>query len=112
MIESYTFGRMVIDGSVYTSDIIISSSLIDSSWWRKSGHKLYLKDIESILSDKFEVFIIGTGFLGLMKVEQEVKEYFQKQGILLIIENTKKAVLHYNKFSLKKNTAGAFHLTC
>jgi len=112
MIESYAFGRMVVDGRVYTSDIIISPARIYSPWWRESGHRVSLKDIENIVSEQFEAFIIGTGFFGLMKVEQEVKESFQKKGILLIIENTKKAVQHYNRSSSRRKTVGAFHLTC
>jgi len=36
MIESYSFGQMVIDGQEYTSDLIIFPDRINSSWWRNS----------------------------------------------------------------------------
>ncbi|TET68037.1 MAG: hypothetical protein E3J56_11925 [Candidatus Aminicenantes bacterium] len=112
MIESYTFGCMVIDGQTYTSDLIIFPHKIESSWWRKSGHKLCLRDIEDILEEKPGALIIGTGFMGLMKVEEEVKQYTQSREIDLIIEKTKKAVQSFNELSTKKKTIGAFHLTC
>jgi hypothetical protein len=36
MIESFSFGRAVIDGRVYHSDLILfPDGRIQSSWWRK-----------------------------------------------------------------------------
>lgn len=112
MIESYAFGRMIIEGQPYTSDLIIFPEKINHSWWRKSGHRLCLEDIEEVLKEKPEVLIVGTGFVGLMKVEEEVKQYAQLEGILLIIEKTKNAVQKFNELSSKKKTVAAFHLTC
>lgn len=112
MIESCVFGRMIIEGQTYTSDLIIFPDRINHSWWRKSGHRLCLEDIKEVLKEEPEVIIIGTGFTGLMKVEEDVKRHAQAKGILLIIEKTKNAVQKFNELSSKKKTAGAFHLTC
>jgi hypothetical protein len=112
MIESYDFGRMDVDGRTYTSDLIIFPDRVNDSWWRKSGHNLCLKDIEEVLKEKPEVLVVGTGFHGIVSVEEEVKSHAQSQGIELIIEKTKKAVQSFNEFTSKKKTIGAFHLTC
>ncbi|MFQ5909498.1 MAG: hypothetical protein ACE5IJ_02115 [Thermoplasmata archaeon] len=40
MIDSYEFGRIVIDGNEYRSDVIIDSDGVDAGWWRKEGHSL------------------------------------------------------------------------
>jgi len=112
MIESYSFGIMVIDGQKYKSDLIIFPEGIRSSWWRITGHKLCLKDLESVIKEEPEALVIGTGFTGLMKVEEEVKKYAQEKGITLIIEKTKKATQRFNELSPTKKTIGAFHLTC
>ena len=112
MIESYTFGRMEVDGHTYTSDLIIFPDKVDDSWWRESGHRVCLKDIEDVFNEDPEAIIIGTGFSGLMKVEEEVKRHTQSKGIILIIEKTKKAVQSFNTMASKKKTIGAFHLTC
>lgn len=112
MIESYVFGRMIIEGQTYTSDLIIFPDRINHSWWRKSGHRLCLEDIKEVLKEEPEVIIIGTGFTDLMKVEEDVKRHAQSKGILLIIEKTKNAVQKFNELSSKKKTVGAFHLTC
>jgi len=60
MIESYAFGRMDVDGRPYTSDLIIFADRINDSWWRKTGHKLCLEDIEDVFKEKPEVLVIGT----------------------------------------------------
>ncbi|NIM59950.1 MAG: hypothetical protein GTO16_13580 [Candidatus Aminicenantes bacterium] len=112
MIESYDFGRMSVDGRTYTSDLIIFPDRIKDSWWRKSGHNLCLEDIEDVLKEKPEILVVGTGFYGIVSVEEEVKKQAQSKGIELIIENTKKAVQSFNKSASKKKTIGAFHLTC
>jgi hypothetical protein len=112
MIESYTFGRMEIKGQAYTSDLILFPDKINDSWWRETGHKLSLKDIEDVLQDTPEVIVIGTGFYGILEVEEEVKETAQSKGITLIIEKTENAVQSYNEIASQKKTIGAFHLTC
>lgn len=35
MINSYDFGRIVVDGKAYTSDVIIFPDRVNSYWWRK-----------------------------------------------------------------------------
>jgi len=112
VIESYNFGRMVIDGNSYASDLIIFPGKINDSWWRISGHSVCLKDIEDVFSEEPEVIIFGTGYSGLMKVEEEVKNLAQSKGIELIIEKTEKAVQSFNALSAQKKAIGAFHLTC
>ncbi len=112
MIDSYKFGKMVVEGQVYSSDLIIYPDRIDSSWWRKSGHRLCLEDIKEILEEKPEILVVGTGAYGLMRVDKEVKDYAQAEGIELIVDKTKNAVQKFNELASQKKTIGAFHLTC
>lgn len=102
MIESYSFGCMVVDGQTYASDLIIFPKKINTSWWRKSGHRLCLEDLEDVFEEEPEVLVIGTGFNGLMKVDEEVKSEAQGKGIALIIEKTEKAVQKFNVTASKK----------
>jgi hypothetical protein len=113
MIDSYDFGRMVISGKVYSSDLIIFPDKILSSWWRKTGHRLCMEDLKEVLKEDFDILVVGTGYMGLMKVEKEVIEHAHAQGFHLRIEKTRKAVEAFNRLSgQKKRTIGAFHLTC
>jgi hypothetical protein len=112
MIESYDFGAMAVDGQKYTADLIIFPGKIKSDWWRREGHKLTLEDLEGVFQEDIEVLVVGTGFYGLMRVEEDVKQAAQARGLTLHIEKTKKATQIFNEFSSRKKTAGAFHLTC
>lgn len=112
MIDNYKFGMMVVDGKEYTADLIILPERVIPSWWRKEGHSLCLEDLADIINENIEALVIGTGFLGLMKVRPEVRATFQAKGIILLAEKTSHAVETFNKFALQKRTAGAFHLTC
>jgi hypothetical protein len=103
---------MEIKGQAYTSDLILFPDKINDSWWRQTGHKLSLPDIEEVFLEIPEVLVIGTGFYGIMKVGEDVKQAAQAKGITLIIEKTENAVQRYNEISSKKKTIGAFHLTC
>ena len=112
LIDSYSFGRMVIDGKTYTSDVILYTDKVDGSWWRKSGHLLQKEDVVDILDCKPEILIVGTGSDGLMKVPKETKKSIESQDIELIVERTKKACDTYNELNNKRKTVAALHLTC
>jgi hypothetical protein len=112
MIESYTFGQMVIDGQTYIKDLILLPDEILSSWWRKTGHHVCLEDLEKALEADPEILIIGTGYLGLMKVDRDVEEHTKNRDIELITLKTKEAVKVFNGSAPSKKTVAAFHLTC
>jgi hypothetical protein len=103
---------MTIQGKTYTSDLIILPNHIIPNWWRKSGHRLCLSDIDKALKERPDVFIIGTGAMGVLKVEEEVVRHLKNQGIEVIIEKTKKSVQMFNDLAPRKRVVGAFHLTC
>jgi len=112
MIESYEFGKMVINGEKYTTDLILYPDRIDSTWWRKSGHELRLEDVKGVVKEKPDTIIVGTGFNAVLKVLPETEDYILSKGIKLIVEDTKKAVKNYNELSPKEKVIGLFHLTC
>ncbi len=113
MIENYSFGQILINGKKYSSDLIIFKDYIYDSWWRKEGHNLCIDDIKEIINEKPDIFIIGTGYFGLMKVPKELVENLKSSGIKqVIVKKTGDACTEYNKLCKKKNIVAAFHLTC
>ena len=91
-IDSYSFGRIVIEGRACTSDVIIYRDRVDASWWRKEGHRLQPDDIAEALNEHPDVLIIGTGFAGVMRMPKEVVEHIASHGTEVKIERTAKAV--------------------
>jgi len=50
MIDSYRFGRIVVDGVEYTRDLIILPGRVEGGWWREEGHRLGLGDLGEALA--------------------------------------------------------------
>jgi len=51
-IDSYQFGKIVIDGITYQQDIIIFANRVQPDWWRAQGHSLAPQDLESVVEAK------------------------------------------------------------
>lgn len=112
MVESYSFGSIIIDGKGYHSDVIIYPDRVKGSWWRKRGHDLCLDDIREVLDYKPEILIIGKGKSGMMRVSSSVQEEIGKRGIELFVSGTSEAVRKYNEMSNRNTVVAALHLTC
>ncbi|HHT9124588.1 MAG TPA: Mth938-like domain-containing protein [Candidatus Brocadiia bacterium] len=110
-IDNYEFGRIVIDGKTHTSDVIIYHDHVDSSWWRKEGHKLQMEDLSAALEGSPEVLIVGTGADGMMKITKEVQTYLKSKGIKLISAVTADACKKHNEMTGNR-VVTALHLTC
>jgi len=112
MIDSYEFGRIVVDGQAYTSDLMILPDRVDAGWWRKEGHSLCVEDIEQAMSANPDVLVVGTGADGLMKVQDDTREYVKSRGTELIVERSEEACRLYNEVSKQARAVAALHLTC
>jgi hypothetical protein len=111
-IDSYSFGRIVINGREYNSDVIIYPDHVNSSWWRKVGHSLCADDIQDIIKAEPEILIIGTGSAGAMTVPPDTERYIKSKGIRVVIQPTKSACDTYNKLCTTHRVIAALHLTC
>lgn len=111
-IDSYSFGRIVIDGTAYTSDVVIYPGNVDASWRRKEGHLLRPEDLAEALAAKPELLIIGTGAYGVMRVPRETVEEIARRGVEVRVERTSRAVTEYNDLQGAKIVVAALHLTC
>jgi hypothetical protein len=112
MIDSYSFGKIKVDGRTYRSDVIIYPEKINSFWWRREGHNLNVDDLKEVIDYKPDMLIIGQGNLGVMKVRPEVRSKLLEKGIMLFIARTNQAVQKYNEMAAGKKVVAALHLTC
>jgi len=115
LINSYKFGRLVIDGKSYARDVIIFPDRILDGWWRREGHRLYVEDLKEVLDaePQPEMLVVGTGYSGLMKVSHEVEEALRSSGIELIAQPTKQACQTFNELLTSgRSVVAAFHITC
>ena len=114
MIDAYSFGRMTVNGKEYRKDLIIfPDGKILSPWWRKSGHKLTLDDLDVVLKKDITTLVIGTGKPGMMKPDTSLIADLQQKGIKATVMSSSKAMDEFNNLSSRSdNVAACFHLTC
>lgn len=113
MIDHCAFGVIVVDGTTYTSDLIIyPDGRVADHWRRKSGHVLSSDDIDFLIQSKPDVIVAGMGASGMMKPEPRLKHVLQKSNIALIAEPNDNALKSFNALLENKKVGACFHLTC
>jgi hypothetical protein len=112
MIDSYDFGRIVINGKRYNSDLIVFSDKVRDGWWRKEGHRLHVEDLKDVLEFKPEVLVVGTGYSGLMRIPLETRRYVESEGIEFLAQKTAEACETFNRLVKSRKVVAALHLTC
>lgn len=111
-IDSFRFGKIVIDGKVHKKDVIILPGKVIAGWWREEGHLLQSADLREVLEAAPEILVVGMGSISHMRIAHEVKEAVINAGIELISLPTVEACKVYNKRSQGNKVAAALHLTC
>jgi hypothetical protein len=111
-IESYQFGRIVIDGETHTKDVIILPSRVIGGWWRKKGHTLHPQDLQAVFDAAPGTLVVGQGAHGMMQITSETERALQEAGIELVARPTGEAVEAYNRLRGERAVAAALHLTC
>ncbi len=74
MIDEYTYGCFKIQGKEFLSDVKIQSNR-PRYWQDLGGRELKISHISELLKENPDVFVIGTGAGGLLKIGQEVEEH-------------------------------------
>ena len=112
-IQSYKFGHIEIDGTVYRNDVRLIGNKVLPEWWRSQGHYVDLMDANDLLAAEAEVCIFGTGAYGSMRIAPEVEAAFKKRGVQVITEKTSSACDLYNRLTNEgKKVIAGLHLTC
>ena len=110
-LENYSFGRLTVDGTEETRDVIVLPERVVRNWWRREGHALVLDDLDAVLDELPARLIIGTGAQGRMKPEPATLAQLGDRGIEVDVLPTDEAVKRYSSLN-PAETAAALHLTC
>jgi hypothetical protein len=112
-IDGYEFGRIVIDGAEYDSDLIIVGGAVQPNWRRKKGHTLSVEDLQTVIAARPVVLIVGCGAYGALSIPEPARQSLQQLNIKLELLNTQDAVERFNELCERGiAVAAAFHLTC
>jgi hypothetical protein len=111
MLEDYRFGRLWVDGTEETKDLIVLPHRVVRSWWRLDGHALVLDDLEDVVDELPGRLIVGTGAGERMQPDAQALRDLQARGIEVEVLPTDQAVKRYAELD-PAETAAALHLTC
>jgi len=112
-IERIAFGKLVLDGRTFTSDLIIHpDGRVVDGWRRQRGHHLSMEDISELVAGGPDVIVAGTGVFGRMSPEPGLEERMLKCGIRFLWERNKKAAEIFNHHVSTGRVGACFHLTC
>ncbi len=112
MIDAYQFGRVVVDGAVYTQDIIIFPDRVQENWWREEGHSVSVGDLETIFKAKPSYLILGLGSVSRVQIPDETMAAIMEAGIDINALPTGEACYLYNEMRDRKRVIAGLHLTC
>jgi hypothetical protein len=110
-LEGYRFGRLLVDGTEETKDVIVLPNRVVRNWWRFDGHALHMDDLSDVVDDLPERLIVGTGADQRMHPDPQALRELQGRGIEVEVLPTERAVKRYGELD-PANTAVALHLTC
>lgn len=88
------------------------------SWdWREygTGHSRGIQpgDCKELVENRCSVVVLSRGMFKRLKVAQETLEYLRDKNVEIVVEETKKAVRHYNNLAEEgRAVGGLFHTTC
>jgi hypothetical protein len=112
-IQEYRFGHIKVDGKSFRDDIKIINDKVKPDWWRKAGHSVETSDVEDVLAAEPEIFVLGTGASGNVRVPSDFRQKLEERGIELIAQPTEQAVKTFEKLQSEgRKVAAGFHLTC
>jgi hypothetical protein len=111
-IDAYEFGRIVIDGQTFTTDLLIWPDRIKSDWWRGEAHLLQVGDVAEALAANPQVLVVGQGDPGRMTVDPALADFLKDRAVELRSHPTREACRVINELSRRRRLAAALHLTC
>jgi hypothetical protein len=120
MFHENTFGMIKFNGKSYSHDIVIHTDdrveKRDKNLSREkygTSHVLSTAEIENLLDENPEVFVVGRGQSGMLKVGEDVVELLSAKNVNLLDFPTPDAIKEFNKLKDKgKKVAAIIHITC
>ena len=113
LIESCSFGSIVINGKTYKDDLIVlPDGKIIKPWWRPRGHQLNMNDLTALIDSSPDVIVVGTGIHGRVIPDETLSNDLSCLAIELIAKPNEEAIRRLNGLQPGKRVGACFHLTC
>ena len=113
-IEDYGFGRVTVDGTPHSRDVIVLPERVVADWRRRDGHSLVIDDLGDVLDELPQHLVVGCGADARLRPHPSVVEALAERGVEIEALPTDEAVMRYEELRAQNPaaTAAALHLTC
>jgi hypothetical protein len=113
-LSDYEFGRIRVDGTEHTRDVIVLPSRVVGDWWRRDGHSLVIADLDEVAGELPERLVVGCGHDGRLRPAPGIAEELARRGVEMEALPTGEAVRRYAELETENPAAvaAALHLTC
>ena len=113
-LTEYEFGRIKVDGSEHTRDVIVLPHRVVGDWWRRDGHSLVIDDLDEVVGELPARLVVGCGHDGRLRPDPSVAEALARIGVEMEALPTADAVRRYTDLETQNPAAvaAALHLTC
>jgi hypothetical protein len=113
-LTDYEFGRIKVDGTEHTRDVIVLPDRVVDDWWRRDGHSLVIDDLDEVVDQLPERLVVGCGHDGRLRPDPSVAEALARMGVQMEALPTGDAVRRYTELETENPAAvaAALHLTC
>jgi len=109
MIDGYVFGTISVNGDTFNSDVEVHWNGDVLKWQRGEQGLIVPDDLASALKYEPSAIFIGTGFDGLVKVDEKTIETLKSKGIEPVINKTRIIIQEFNIATYsKKKVIGLF----
>ena len=111
-----SWGRIEIDSDKIFKDVKLFPGGCREWNWRETGTEhspgIQYSDVQELLDNGSKTIILSKGILGRLKVQKEVVDKLESDGIVVHILKTKEAVRIFNKLSRTEKVGALIHTTC
>lgn len=95
LITDYGPGTISVDGNVFSQAIVVGKSGVLENWFEGTAAQLELKDLETVLENKPEILVFGSGERHEFPPPQLMAE-LSRRGVALEVMSTSAACRTYN----------------
>ena len=115
-ITKLSWGKIEIDGEQIFKDVKLFPTGCRAWNWQETGTEhspgIQYSDVQELLDNGAETVILSKGVLGRLKVQKEVVEKLESEGIVVHVLKTKEAANLYNELLKIGKVGTLIHTTC
>lgn len=111
-IKRIEFGSVTIGDKKYKHDVIITWEGKVKRLDMEKHHRISNGEFFTMLFQRTDTIIIGTGFEGNVKIYKRILNFAKKKKIKVIANQTPTAARKFNELFRKKKVVAFLHLSC